>query len=178
MVRLRRDPFADPEPLIRRVYAYAAYRLGAGPDAEDVTSEVFVRALQYESSFDPRKGDVRAWLIGIARRCVDERLAQPGSVPFVDDDAPGDDDLEERTLDRLTLEQEIGRLGERDRELVSLYYAGLNGGQIAHLLGRRRNVVDVALHRALGRLRLRLENKLEPAVQHSKATVRRTADSG
>ena len=36
-----RDPLADPEPLIRRVYAYVAYRIGAGPDAEDVTSDVF-----------------------------------------------------------------------------------------------------------------------------------------
>jgi len=33
-----RDPLANPEPLIRRVYAYVAYRIGDGPDAEDVTS--------------------------------------------------------------------------------------------------------------------------------------------
>ena len=43
MIRAR-DPLADPEPLIRRVYAYVAYRIGDGPDAEDVTSEVFERA--------------------------------------------------------------------------------------------------------------------------------------
>ena len=37
MIRRRRDPLADPEPLIRRVYAYVAYRLGEGAEAEDVT---------------------------------------------------------------------------------------------------------------------------------------------
>ncbi len=65
-----RDPLADPAPLVRRVYAYVAYRLGDGPDAEDVTSEVFERALRYRESYDSRKGDPAAWLIGIARRCV------------------------------------------------------------------------------------------------------------
>jgi Sigma-70 region 2 len=45
----RSDPLAQPEPLIRRVYAYAAYRLGDGQDAEDVTSETFARALRYET---------------------------------------------------------------------------------------------------------------------------------
>ncbi len=31
----KRDPLANPEPLIRRVYAYVAYFVGDGPDAED-----------------------------------------------------------------------------------------------------------------------------------------------
>src|SRR5256885_13180960 len=43
-----RDPLANPEPLIRRVYSYAAYRLGDGPDAEDATSDAFERALRSE----------------------------------------------------------------------------------------------------------------------------------
>ena len=64
------DPFASPEPLIRRVYAYAAYRLGDGPAAEDVTSQTFERALRYRHAFDGRRGDAVGWLIGIARRCI------------------------------------------------------------------------------------------------------------
>ena len=61
----RGNPLANPEPLIRRVYAYAAYRVGDGPDAEDVTGETFER---YVDSYDPRKGEPVAWLIGISRR--------------------------------------------------------------------------------------------------------------
>ena len=52
----RKDPLADPAPLIRRVYAYVAYRIGDGPDAEDLTSEVFERALKYRASYDPGRG--------------------------------------------------------------------------------------------------------------------------
>ena len=70
---LRVDPLANPEPLIKRVYAYVAYRVGAGPDAEDLTSETFERALRYKKSYDSSKGEPIAWLIGIARRCIEGR---------------------------------------------------------------------------------------------------------
>ena len=66
-LRFSRDPLANPEALIRRVYAYVAYRLGDGPDAEDVTSEVFERALRYRESYDRSKGEPIAWLLGIAQ---------------------------------------------------------------------------------------------------------------
>src|SRR5215217_5483368 len=69
----RVDPLANPEPLIRRVYGYVAYRIGDGPDAEDITSETFERALRYKKSYDSSKGEPIAWLIGIARRCIEGR---------------------------------------------------------------------------------------------------------
>src|SRR5438105_2485313 len=77
----RRDPLAHPEPLIHRVYGYAAYRLGNGPDAEDVTGEVFERALRYRHSFDESRGSPEQWLIGIARRCVDDALSTRRNAP-------------------------------------------------------------------------------------------------
>ena len=67
-----RDPLANPAEAIRRVYAYVAYRIGPGPDAEDVTSEVIERAIRYRSSYDSRKGAPLSWLIGIARSCIDD----------------------------------------------------------------------------------------------------------
>ena len=60
------DPLADPAPLIRRVYAYVAYRVGDGPEAEDITSETFERALRYREKYDSHKGTPAAWLLGIA----------------------------------------------------------------------------------------------------------------
>ncbi len=72
-VRHGRDPLANPEPLIRSVYAFVAYRIGAGHDAEDVTGEVFERALRYRSGYDASKGAPLAWLIGIARNVLADR---------------------------------------------------------------------------------------------------------
>jgi RNA polymerase sigma-70 factor (ECF subfamily) len=148
-----RDPLADPKPLVRRVYAYVAYRIGDGPDAQDVTSETFVRALRYRSSFDPKKGDAVAWLLGIARRCIhDAQAVGAGEVELTHEvAAPGE--LETESVERIDLQRAVLALDLRDRELIALRYgADLTARQIGELLGERTNTVEVALHRALDRL--------------------------
>ena len=151
-----RDPLSNLEFLIRRVYAYAAYRLGDGPDAEDATNDAFERALRYRDSYDSDKGEPVAWLIGIARRCVDQILADRlpvGELPEVE--APVH--VEEETVNRLELSRALRALSAQDRELVALRYgADLSARQIAELLGARTNTIEVALHRVLERLRRRL----------------------
>jgi RNA polymerase sigma-70 factor (ECF subfamily) len=150
---LRRDPLADPAPLIKRVYAYAAYRLGDGADAEDATSETFERAVRYRKSYDPRKGEPVAWLLGIAKRCIDGGWPK-AEFPTQDVDSVDTTDLEEETLRRLMISRAVAALDDRDRELIALRYgADLTARQIAELLGARTNAIEVALHRALGRLR-------------------------
>ncbi len=150
-----RDPLTNPEALIRRIYAYAAYRLGDGPDAEDATSDAFERALRYRSSFDPRKGTPAAWMIGIARRSVDEILA--ARTPLLAE-PPEEPTYDRDSAVRIDLTRALDRLDERDRELVALRYgADLTAKQIAAQLEMKTNAVEVALHRALGRLRRELE---------------------
>jgi RNA polymerase sigma-70 factor (ECF subfamily) len=156
---MARDPLADPGPLIRRVYAYVAYRIGDGAEAEDVTSETFERALRYRDSYDPKRGEPVAWLIGIARRCIEgarlrpEPLAEPA-------EAADTVDVEAEAVERLTLQQAVDRLEERDRELIALRYGSdLSARQIGELLELRTNAVEVALHRALARLRKLLEGE-------------------
>ena len=90
----RRDPLANAPELIRRIYSYVAYRVGDGPDAEDVTSEVFERALRYRNSYDPSRGEPFAWLIGIARRCVDDALTRPRADIAAQPDLTSVEDLE------------------------------------------------------------------------------------
>lgn len=162
---MARDPLSDPAPLIRRVYAYVAYRVGHGPEAEDLTSETIERALRYRESYDPRRGEPAAWLIGIARRCIEGARLRPELLPHTGD--PADPvDLETEAVERLTLEQAVARLDERDRELIAMRYGSdLAARQIAEVLELRTNAVEVALHRALGRLRTLLESDDAPAPQ-------------
>jgi RNA polymerase sigma-70 factor (ECF subfamily) len=158
-IRFGRDPLAAPEALIRRVYAYAAYRLGEGPDAEDVTSEVFERALRYRQSYDRSKGEPVAWLLGIASRCVNAALAERarGEPEIVQPLESGR--FEDDTVRRLTLAASLRTLRDRDQELIALRYgADLSAAQIGRILDLKTNAVEVALHRALERLRSILES--------------------
>lgn len=156
------DPFSNPEGLIRRVYAYVAYRIGHGPDAEDVAGDVLERALRYRKSYDPRKGDPLSWLIGIARHRIDD-LGPRRTFPMAEQSevtAPGD--LADEALIRLTISAAVAGLPERERELIALKYgAELTAAEIGELLDQRTNAVEVALHRARGRLKALIEGETE-----------------
>ena len=176
---IRRDPLADPEPLIKRVYAYVAYRMGDGAEAEDVTSATFERALRYRNSYDPNKGDPVSWLFGIARRCVSEALVerslQAGELPELEDPA----DVAGDTLRRLDLQQAMERLEVRERELLALRYGSdLSTRQISDLMDATPNAIDVALHRARQRLRTVLDGGELPPRESLRAIAGASRPSG
>jgi RNA polymerase sigma-70 factor, ECF subfamily len=179
------DPLANPQDLIRRVYGFVAYRVGDGPDAEDITSDVFERAVRYRDSYKRSKGEPIAWLIGIARGCIadahQQRLRRVEGEELGDEIAePARETLESETTERLAVHDALARLDERERELVALRYgADLSVRRIARIVGMKPNAVDVALHRARGRLRTLLEaadsppSRLEPEVRRRSSAGRR-----
>jgi RNA polymerase sigma-70 factor, ECF subfamily len=154
----RRDPLADPEELIRRVYSYVAYVVGDGADAEDITSTTIERAIRYRASYQPGKGPPIAWLLGIARRCIADRYGEPEPLPYEETDELADDPAGSfDDVDRLTVRAAVAALDRRERELVALRHgADLTAKQIGELLGLRTNAVEVALHRVHARLRSEL----------------------
>src|SRR2546423_1597286 len=116
----QRDLFRDCDELIRRVYAYVAYRIGDGPEAEDVTSETFERALRYRASYNPKRGEPIGWMIGIARRCIMDHSFPPNTVNANDqlNEVADDHDLEGIVSERLLIRAAVASLGDRDRELI------------------------------------------------------------
>jgi RNA polymerase sigma-70 factor (ECF subfamily) len=164
-----RDPLHDPEPLVRRVYAYVARRIGDGPDADDVTGDVFERAVRYRASYDTSQGKPIVWLIGIARHRIDDfrrtrtdGWSDPPDLAEADLGENAGDRFEEESLRRIELASAIATLDEGDQDLIALRYgADLTARQIATLLEMRVNTVEVALHRAVGRLRTRVEREEE-----------------
>jgi RNA polymerase sigma-70 factor (ECF subfamily) len=153
------DPLADPPQVIRRVYAYVAYRIGPRADAEDVVSETIERALRYRDSYDERKGPPMAWLTAIASHVIADRSRALSTEPErgLELETSGDD-FSDRAAWRLDLQEALALVDDRTRELLALRYgADLKVREIAQLLGWRTNTVEVALHRALARLREILE---------------------
>ena len=160
-----RDPLSDPAPLIRAVYAYAAYRVGHGAEAEDLTSEVFERALRYKQSYDPARGTPIAWLTGIANNCI--RGACTTEATLRDDEFgadPAGGNLESDTIERMSVVAAVARLDPRSQHLLALRYgADLSTRELGSILGLKKNAVEVALHRARERVREELERQGLPA---------------
>jgi RNA polymerase sigma-70 factor, ECF subfamily len=156
----RTDPLANPAPLIRRVYRYVAYRLGDGPEAEDVTGEVLERAVRYRHSYDDSRGEPLQWLIGIARHCVNDELSARRQISSTPEELATASDLEGEVIRRVDLAVAIDSLDPRSRDLLALRYAAdLTARQIGELVGLKTNAVEVALHRTLVRLRQELEGR-------------------
>jgi RNA polymerase sigma-70 factor (ECF subfamily) len=152
------DPLANPQPLIERVYSYVAYRVGDGVHAEDITSDVFERALRYRKRYDERRGSPISWLIGIARNAIVDHVTADRSHSAEVPELSVANEFEDQIASRLELRAAVRQLPERDREFVALRYgADLTATQIARILGLRTNTVEVALHRALAALRRSLD---------------------
>jgi RNA polymerase sigma-70 factor (ECF subfamily) len=160
-MRFRRNPLDDLEQLIPRVYAYVAYRIGDGPDAEDVTSECFERALRYRHRYDPRRGEPISWLIGIARRLVADRkeVVRVEDLELAWESTT--DDFSESALQRLSVQAAVAQLPPREQELIALRYgADLTARQIGIAVGMSTHAVEVALGRIEERLRSTLQRRL------------------
>lgn len=142
----KRDPFEDLDPLVQRVYAYVAYRVGDRSLAEQITAEAFDRALRHRAAFDPRHDDPVAWLVGIARSLVDLRRREA-------DPAGGSG-----------LPAAVAQLDDRDGELIALRYGSdLDRRQIAALLDLSPNAVEEGVQRAVARLHQSFRSTAGPA---------------
>jgi RNA polymerase sigma-70 factor (ECF subfamily) len=137
------------------VYAYAAGLLRDRAAAEDVTATAFERAYRKRARFDPRRGNRRAWLFGIARNAALDELRRRGrqaelTVDPIDTTNTGT----ERSEHRLLLIGALSKLDARERELVALkFFAGLANAEIASVLGISESNAGTKLHRAVTKLR-------------------------
>ncbi|MGQ0734795.1 MAG: RNA polymerase sigma factor [Acidobacteriota bacterium] len=135
-----------------RVYAYVARRTGNRSDAEDVTSEVFRRAMTNLQAFEWRGSPFGAWLFRIAANVMTDRWK--GSARLVEGRATveqeDEDDLEQRVL----LYQLVERLPEAQRRVVELRFGEDKSLiEVATVLGKSVGAVKQLQRRAIEALR-------------------------
>ena len=142
------------------VFAYVSGLLRDRSAAEDVTAQAFERAYRRRASFKPERGTHRAWLFGIARNAaLDElrrrsRQAELVGEPEDTEAAGAHEEAAEAALLRTTLRAALAKLSARERELVSLKFAGgLTNVEIARVLGVSESNAGTRLHRVLTKLR-------------------------
>lgn len=140
-----------------------AHRIVGDPQAaEDVTQEAFLSIWRSRARYDPTRGSVRAWTLGIVRnRAIDALRREGGRAPKLDlDDEAALERKEapERTeaeaLRRETARQVKGALGalptEQSQVIELAYFGGFTHSEIARML-------EMPLGTVKGRMRLGLE---------------------
>lgn len=140
-----------------RVWAYVLKRTRNRTDAEDVTSEVFHRALLNLDRYEWRGVPFAAWLYRIAaneladRRAAAARLA-PGAHP--PERASADPELDEQ----VALFELVDRLPDDQRRVIEMRFGeGRSLREAAEALGRSEGAIKQLQRRALENLRAGME---------------------
>ncbi len=147
---------------VEAIHRYCHRRLGDRTAAEDATSAVFVKAIASLSTYRADVGSVRAWLFGIAHHVVTDALrAHRPDAPWdaaskVSDAGPSPEGSLLAAEEQRSVQALLRLLPPHQRDVLELRLAGLSGPEIARVLGRSQNAVDVAQFRALARLRVLL----------------------
>lgn len=144
---------------LQRVYSYLLSRVGNVQDAQDLTSQTFIAALQSIKTFSPRY-TFAAWLIGIARHKAIDHYREHNLVTPLELARPLGDQtnpLDEIVQDRLRTQQitaALEKLNPDRAEVMQLRFFGeLKLHEIAGLMGKSEGAVKMLLARALDDLR-------------------------
>ena len=165
----QRDPTAFRglyEQYARPVYRYLYSKVGNQADAEDLTSQVFLKALEDLSQFR-NQGSFRAWLFTIAySQAMDYYRKRHTELPLDEinlashEPNPLTTTLHQDEIERMR--KRIVALPEEDQELIRLrFVAGLRYAEIGEVLKRSEGAVKKALYRLLTRLGEQMEDDRE-----------------
>ena len=189
------------------VYGSLVRFLGDREAAEDVVQETFLVLWQRADLFDPRRGSLLGWLLGIARNRAIDRLRAARRRPEVvvswtSHGAGGDrgsradpmaaiaeraggsigDDPESaaaRSWTRSVVRAALSAMPEAERQVLRLAYdGGLSQSEIASRLGQPLGTVKTRTRRALAELRAVLESVPDLAPRSARSTGRNRATGG
>jgi len=154
------------EQHFERVYAFVASRVRNRATAEDLTSEVFHKALANLPDYEWRGVPFAAWLMRIAVNCiVDQAKRAAREFPAPDDPAevaadPGLQASESRAIEnRARLLLLVGELPEVQKQVVYERFVEQRSiREIAQRLGKTPGVIKQLQLRAIENLRAQMES--------------------
>jgi RNA polymerase sigma-70 factor (ECF subfamily) len=151
---------------VDKIYRYIYFRVGSQADAEDLTQEVFIKALGAISSYKWRGVHFSAWLFRIAhnqmvdhfRKQSKQKRAALEEVVAVSPEDPVA--MTDKKLEIEELSQALKKLPSAQREVVSLrFIAGLPIAEVARTLGKSEGTVKALQFNAIVSLRKLLPEK-------------------
>lgn len=150
-----------------RVYRFVFFRVKMNKDvAEDLTSEIFMKALEHFATYDPERSQT-AWIMTIARNRVmnhwrDQKIhSDIDDVAFCLEGSDGVQDAQSRD-DAEQVHRALQKLDKKDRELIEMkHLVGFRYKEMQEILGTKATTLRVETHRAMKKLKELLTNVYE-----------------
>ncbi len=145
-----------------KVYRYIYYKVNNQQTAEDLTSDVFEKALVNFGKFNSEKASFSTWIFTIARNTITDFYRAQPKVKIVDMEEavaapsrePGPEETVERGEEKQLLRDCISKLQENEQEIVRLKFTmEMTNREIAKSLGLTESNVGVMLYRIIRKLR-------------------------
>jgi RNA polymerase sigma factor (sigma-70 family) len=145
-----------------KVYRYIYYKVNSRELAEDLTSNVFDKALVNFNKYDSERASFPTWILAIARNTITDYYRSQPKVQTVDIDEaadtpsrePGPEEEAEESEERQFLRKCIAKLPEDEREIVRLKFTmEMTNRDIAKAIGLSESNVGVKLYRIVRKLR-------------------------
>ncbi|MFN8376892.1 MAG: sigma-70 family RNA polymerase sigma factor [Anaerolineae bacterium] len=150
---------------VQTVFRYIYHRVNNVQLAEDLTGDVFTRALTGLASYQDMGKPFLAWLYSIAHARVVDYYRRAGRQSDESDEVieriPVSHDMDEGILRRQAvkaLREAITSLtGEQQQVVILRFIEGYRIEQVAEIMGKNANAIKALQHRALRSLASRLE---------------------
>lgn len=147
---------------LARVFRYCVVRVGDTQQAQDLTAQTFLAALEHLDTYRG-EGAFRAWLLGIAHNKVRDLFRSRSSTVSLEAalDIPSLVASPDRIVEgRLRLEQVMHTLAQlapdRAEALALRIFAGLSVAEVGNLMGKSEAATKMLVHRGIRDLRTRL----------------------
>jgi len=145
-----------------RIYSYLHVTAGNRHDAEDLTTQTFLRMLESIGRFRWQSAPFSAWLLRIAHNLAIDHF-RAGRRVQVEDEVPEWEEGPSAEAEALSSVAQFGmmelidRLSIEQRQVLTLkFYFGFGNSETADILGKSEGAVKSLQHRALASLERQL----------------------
>ena len=171
-VKIYKDPEAFAHiyrQYVDNIYKYIFFRVNNEEDAQDITSEVFLKAWNYLTTQQKEVHSIKSFLYILSRNTVIDYYRQQ-RIEVVSCDSMADK-LSDQGLQKCEImaksdtemlqnkvKEALRGMKEEYREVIVLKYInGLNTSEIAKIIDKNNSATRVLLHRALKQLKDKIE---------------------
>lgn len=152
------------EQYLPKIFQYVSYRITDRDTAEDLTSDIFNKAITNFAKYDSGKAAFSTWIFSIARNTIIDYYRKRDKEQKLKKDSEletevlaSSDSLEEqvsRSEDINKLRECLLNLNPNEQELISLKFSGeMTNREIARITGLSESNVGTILCRAIRKLR-------------------------